>query len=97
MYTFPSARKNVAFVISQLYALGLSNLNSLHSDNLFDTYINFLAKEIEFLGRNYNFIFDNLKSIYFGGGTPSLLPTHSLNRNFDNFTQKILILRRTSK
>ena len=45
-----------------------------------DEYINALIKEIKFFYKN-----ENLKTIYFGGGTPSLLDINDIKKILENF------------
>ncbi len=59
------------------YSIPLGGGNSYHNDELIDRYISRLLREIE--TRSREFEADSVDTIYFGGGTPSLIRPDYIN------------------
>lgn len=70
----PFCLKKCTFCDFSIYAIGNNNnnLNSFTQNGHFDKYVNSLLHEISFFSKENQRT--KLKSIYFGGGTPTLLP-----------------------
>ena len=73
----PFCKKKCSFCDFSIYAIGSKYNQSIYND-LFENYTRKLVKEIEFVLSNYKHNFTKLETIYFGGGTPSLLPEHHI-------------------
>ena len=55
------------------------------TDNQIKKYVNYLLKEIDIYSKDYD-LSEKQDTIYFGGGTPSLLPIDSLKRILSRFS-----------
>ena len=55
------------------------------TDNQIEKYVNYLLKEIDIYSKDYD-LSEKQDTIYFGGGTPSLLPIDSLKRILSRFS-----------
>ena len=55
------------------------------TDSQIEKYINYLLKEIEIYSKEYD-LSEKQDTIYFGGGTPSLLPINSLEKILSKFS-----------
>jgi coproporphyrinogen III oxidase-like Fe-S oxidoreductase len=71
----PFCLKKCSYCDFPVHALGTKQDRS-HTLSLIDNYIQYLCKEINFcLSKNQTSI-DDIDTIYFGGGTPSILEPH---------------------
>ena len=80
----PFCKKKCSFCDFSVYAIGNSSNHHVnnHTQTLYKNYIETLIKEVRYIGRKYPQLFNQIptdvnskkNSIYFGGGTPSLLP-----------------------
>ena len=62
----------------------------LESESQIKTYVEHIIKEIDLLSQNHAFDDSIIETVYFGGGTPSLLKTHY----FRSILERILLNRR---
>ena len=65
----PFCRKKCTFCDFSIYAVG----SKFNNQDLYEKYITNLKNEIKFIFGNYLNYFGNINSLYFGGGTPSLI------------------------
>ena len=55
------------------------------TDSQIEKYVNYLLKEIEIYSKEYDLL-EKQDTIYFGGGTPSLLPIDDLEKILSKFS-----------
>ena len=74
----PFCKKKCSFCDFSIHAIG-SKYNQDEDNDLFGNYTQYLTRELDYVLKNYNHMFSEIETIYFGGGTPSLLPEHHID------------------
>jgi oxygen-independent coproporphyrinogen-3 oxidase len=72
----PFCKRKCSFCDFSIYAVGKNDKSDFNKD-IYSKYINAIKNEISFIFTNFKSKFTNIETIYFGGGTPTLInPTH---------------------
>lgn len=76
---------HIPFCLKKCKYCNFYSIEVLNEENYFDIFIDNLIKEIKIRFRNINNL--RIKSIYFGGGTPSILHENFYERIFNEFNK----------
>lgn len=84
----PFCKKKCFYCDFPIFAIGKNKDNMSYFTNKIELeYVDYLLREVNYFFRKYNTINNNIETIYFGGGTPSLLSQESLLRIIDTINK----------